>query len=201
MKMSEALALMAEMRDQIGTGPTRALRKKGMVPATIYGSGNTPMSVAVEEKEITKLYRKPQFISALIELDVAGKKYKVLPKAVQLHPITDIVRHVDFVFLDDKFQKMEVPMSFEGKEKSLGIKRGGFFNTIRRSVVLKCPVNNLPRKVTVDVSNMLIGHSIKANDVTLPDGCEFITKTNFVIATIIGKAGKTEADETPATKA
>lgn len=199
--MSEALALMAEMRDQIGTGPTRALRKKGMVPATIYGSGNTPMSVAVEEKEITKLYRKPQFISALIELDVAGKKYKVLPKAVQLHPITDIVRHVDFVFLDDKFQKMEVPMSFEGKEKSLGIKRGGFFNAIRRSVVLKCPVNNLPRKVTVDVSNMLIGHSIKANDVTLPDGCEFITKTNFVIATIIGKAGKTEADETPATKA
>ena len=199
--MSEALALMAEIRDQSGTGPARALRKKGMVPATIYGSGKSPMSVAVEEKEITKLYRKPQFISALIELDISGTKYKVLPKAVQLHPITDIVRHVDFVFLDNDSQKMEVPISFEGKEKSLGIKRGGFFNTIKRSVVLKCSAKNLPRKIVVDVSNMLIGHSIKANDVILPEGCEFINKTNFVIATVIGKAGKTEAEETTPAKA
>lgn len=200
--MSEAIALTAEIRDQLGTGPARALRKKGMVPATIYGNGNSPMSVAVEEKEITKLYRKPQFISALIELNVGGKKYKVLPKAVQLHPITDIVRHVDFVFLDDKFQKMEVPISFEGKDKSLGIKRGGFFNIVKRSAVLKCPVKDLPRKIVVDVSNMLIGHSIKANDITLPQGCEFINKSNFVVATIIGKAGRAEAaEEAPANKA
>ena len=52
--MSEALELAAEIRDQLGTGPARALRRKGMVPATIYGSGNSPISVAVEEKEITK---------------------------------------------------------------------------------------------------------------------------------------------------
>ena len=190
--MSEALAFTAKLREELGTGSARALRKSGMVPATVYSKNKDAMSIAIEEREITKLYRKPNFISTLIELSISNEKYKVLPKAVQLNPITDIVSHVDFVFLQNDVQKMEVPIVFEGKDKSLGIKRGGFFNIVRRSLVLNCPVNNLPRKVIVDVSNMMIGHAIKAHDITLPEGCELVNKSNFVIATVIGRAGKAD---------
>ena len=68
-KMSEALTLAAELREELGTGASRALRKRGMVPATIYGAGKEPLSISVEEKEITKYYRKPQYISQLFELE------------------------------------------------------------------------------------------------------------------------------------
>lgn len=190
--MSEALAFTAKLREELGTGPARALRKSGMVPATVYSKNKDAISIAIEEREITKLYRKPNFISTLIELHIANEKYKVLPKAVQLNPITDIVSHVDFVFLQNDVQKMEVPIFFEGKDKSLGIKRGGFFNMVRRSLMLNCPVNNLPKRVVVDVSNMMIGHAVKAHDITLPEGCELVNKSNFVIATVIGRAGKAD---------
>ncbi|MGI4776347.1 MAG: 50S ribosomal protein L25/general stress protein Ctc, partial [Janthinobacterium lividum] len=195
--MSEALELTATARRIIGTGSARAVRRAGLIPAVIYGNGRTPSSVTVEEKEIMKIYRKPNFISTLIELNIEGQKHKVLPKAVQLHPITDIVNHIDFVFLNDESQKMEVPVFFDGKDKSLGIKRGGYFNIVKRTLLLRCSTKNLPRRIVIDISSMLIGQSIKSHSISLPEGCELVNKSNFVIASIIGRAGKVEAEETP----
>ncbi|MFA1688271.1 50S ribosomal protein L25/general stress protein Ctc [Candidatus Rickettsia barbariae] len=193
--MSEILELEAESRTEFGTGAARALRRAGRVPAIIYGAGKTPVSISLEEKEITKYYRKPAFISQLINLTIDKKKYKVLPKAVELHPVTDIVRHVDFVFLEEKTQKMEVPVVYEGKERALGVKRGGYFNIVTRRVTLLCDVNNIPRNVTIDVTNMPMATSLKSSKIELPKGCSFVTKKEFVLATIIGRRGaKTEAE-------
>ncbi len=195
-KMSEALTLAAELREELGTGASRALRKRGMVPATIYGAGKEPLSISVEEKEITKYYRKPQYISQLFELEIGQKKFKVLPKAIQLHPITDIVSHVDFVFLESKMQKMHVPVIYLNKDVCLGVKRGGYFNTVKRFVTILCPVGKLPRKIEVDVVAMPIGSSLKAKDLSIPEGSKLLENPNFVIASIVGKKGKAdEADE------
>lgn len=198
--MSEALTLAAELREELGTGASRALRKRGMVPATIYGAGKEPLSISVEEKEITKYYRKPQYISQLFELEIGQKKYKVLPKAIQLHPITDIVSHVDFVFLESKMQKMHVPIIYLNKEGCLGVKRGGYFNTVKRFATILCPVGKLPRKIEIDVVAMPIGSSLKAKDLSIPEGAKLLENPNFVIASIVGKKGKSdEVDEaTPA---
>jgi large subunit ribosomal protein L25 len=123
--MSESI-LSATIREELGTGASRALRRKGVVPATVYGAGNKPVSIAIEEKEITKLYRRHGFTSTVIELDIAGKKHKVLPKTVSLNPITDIVNHADFVFLDKKTQRVQVPIVFEGKGKGYWCKKRWF---------------------------------------------------------------------------
>ncbi|MFY9590085.1 50S ribosomal protein L25/general stress protein Ctc [Rickettsia endosymbiont of Halotydeus destructor] len=198
--MSEILELAAEVRSEFGTGAARELRRTGRVPAIIYGANKTPVAISIEEKEITKYYRKPAFISGLININVGETQYKVLPKAVELHPVTDIVRHVDFVFLEEKTQKMAVPVVYEGKERALGVKRGGYFNIIKRTIPMLCDVNNIPRNITIDVTNMPIATSIKSSNVKLPEGCQFATKKEFVLATIIGRRGKTEAEEgaTPA---
>ncbi len=66
--MSEVVSLAAEVREDLGTGASRALRKRGMVPAIIYGADKKPLSIAIEQKEITKYYRKPQFISQIFEI-------------------------------------------------------------------------------------------------------------------------------------
>ncbi|WP_367364375.1 50S ribosomal protein L25/general stress protein Ctc [Candidatus Tisiphia endosymbiont of Nedyus quadrimaculatus] len=198
--MSELLELAAEMRETFGTGVARDLRRKGMVPAVVYGAGKEVLAVSIEEKEITKHYRKPGFISTVIQIKVGSKTHKVLPKAVELHPITDIVRHVDFVHLEEKTQRMEVPVVYEGKERALGVKRGGFFNIIKRTITLVCDVNNIPKNINIDVTNMHIGQSLKAKSIKLPEGVQIASKNDFIIATIIGRKGSKSEGEEAATE-
>ncbi|KAJ6645045.1 Ribosome-binding ATPase YchF [Pseudolycoriella hygida] len=194
--MSEVLELEATLRENFGTGNARDLRRKGYVPAVIYGAGREVLAVSVAEKEITKYYRKPGFISTVINLKLDGNTHKVLPKEIQLHPVTDIVRHVDFVNLEQKVQKMQVPIVYEGKDRALGIKRGGFFNIIKRTITLLCDVNNIPKNVTIDVSNMHIGQSLKAKNIILPEGTKLAAQSDFILATIIGRKGnKAEGEE------
>lgn len=193
--MSEVVMLAAELREELGTGASRALRRKGMIPATVYGSGKESLSIAIEEKEITKYYRRPQYMSQLFELEIGQKKYKVLPKDISLNPITDIVNHADFVFLENKMQKMKVPVVYANKESSLGVKRGGYFNIVKRFLNILCPVENLPRKIEIDTISMPIGTSIKAKEALLPEGAKLLEDPNFVIASIIGKKGKNEDSE------
>ena len=199
--MSEILTLAATKRDSVGTGSARNLRREGLVPATIYGEGGEPLSVAVQEKEITKIYRRHGFTSTVIGIELDGKVHKVLPKAVQLHPITDLVNHADFIFLAKKTQKVEVPLIFEGKERALGVKRGGFFNIIFRKIALNCPVDNIPRDIVIDVTNMTIGASIVASKLKLPTGCTLATKDSLVIASITGRGSKDDVEETTAESA
>jgi large subunit ribosomal protein L25 len=202
--MSEVLALTAQIREELGTGAARSLRRKGMVPATIYGLGKEALSIAIEEKELTKYYRKPQYMSQVFQFEIGGKKHKVLPKDIQLNPITDVVSHADFVFLENKIQKMKVPVVYLNNEISLGVKRGGYFNTIRRFLTILCHVENLPRKIEIDTINMPIGSSIKAKEAVLPKGAKLVDNPEFVIASIVGKKGKADAEEetaAPAAKA
>jgi len=189
---SEILTFVAELRKNLGTGASRSLRKKGMIPATVYGNGAQPMSIAIKEKEITKHYRRPQYISRLIQLNIDQKQFYVLPKAIDIHPITEIVRHADFIFLAKNTQKMDVPIVYVGKEKCVGIKRGGYFNVIKRTINLLCPVNNLLRKIEVDVSHMLIGTSMKMSQISLPKEVKVTQDLNCVIASIIGKKGQSD---------
>lgn len=200
--MSTNVVLKGELREKSGTGPARELRRNGLVPGIIYGCGKKPVSISIEEKEITKLYRKHGFKSTVIEIEFGGAKTKVLPKAVDLHPITELVRHADFVFLPTSgTQKVQVPIVYEGKERSPGIKRGGFFNIIHRSIELDCPVDKIPVHVEIPVQTMTIGSSLVSNKIPLPDGCTVTSKKNIVLASITGRGGKADAADAEATPA
>jgi len=198
--MSEVVSLVAELRDSLGKGSSRALRRNGMVPAIIYGAGRDPLSIAVSEKEMTKYYRRPQFISQVFEFEIGNKKHKVLPKEIQLHPTNEVVTHVDFVFVEKDVQRMQVPVVYKNKENCIGVKRGGYFNTVRRSLELICPVSSLPRKLEIDVTSAVAGSTIKAGDLELPEGAKLVTRPSFVIASIIGKKGKQAEGEEAASK-
>ena len=188
--MKETLTLQATKRTSFGTGGSRGLRREGMIPAVIYGNKETPIHIAIEQKEITKYYRKPQYISQIIQFEVGEKKYKVIPKAIQLHPVTDLVHHADFVFLDSKEQKMHVPVVYANRQNCIGVKRGGYFNIIKRTIPIICPVDKLPRKLEIDTTEFGIAHRVKTKDLLLPEGARFLIDSEFVIASIIGKKGK-----------
>lgn len=192
--MNEVVTLKAQLRTKSGTGPSRELRRNGMIPAIIYGPNKDPIAIAIDEKEITKYYKRPLFLSQIFELDIDGIKYKVLPKTAELHLIKEMVTHVDFVFIEDKVQKLSVPIVYLNKTTSIGIKRGGYFNTVRRTLNISCPVKSLPRSIEIDVAKVRIGESIKASQAQLPEGAILLDNPNFVIASIIGKKGKGDAD-------
>lgn len=195
--MSDVLELTAVKRDNIGTGGARQLRREKMIPAIIYGAGKENVAISVAENEIMRYYRKGHFISQVIEFNLDGKKYKVLPKSLDFHPVTEIITHIDFVFINDKVQKMAVPIVYKNKDNCIGVKRGGYFNTVLRRLNILCPVEKLPRALELDVTKVAIGASIKASAVPLPEGASLCDDPKFVIASIIGKKGKSvEDDET-----
>lgn len=193
--MSDVISLKAQLRTSVGTGSARELRRNGLIPSTIYGGKSTPISIALEEKEITKFYKRPQYITQLFEFDVEGTKYNVLPKDIQMHPISDTPIHADFVLIESDFQKMFVPIVYQNKENCIGVKRGGYFNIVKRKIEILCPIQKLPRKIELDVTDMRIGRSIKAQELALPEGAKLLSNPKFVIASIIGKKGKDGADD------
>lgn len=193
--MSEVISLVGEAREVFGTGASRASRREGKIPVVVYGKGKDNILLLLEEKEITKYYRKPQYMSQIFEITYGKEKIRVLPKRIDLHPVTEIARHADFVFVDSKTQVIDMPLVFSNKENCIGIKRGGYFNTVRRFLKISCPVKNLPRKIEIDTTKFPIGLSLKASQVELPEGAKLLDNPNFVIASIIGKKGKSSTDE------
>ena len=100
--MSDVIALSARTRDRVGKGSARAARRAGLIPAVIYGDKKEPVAVTLNERVLTKQLQQSGFFSTLIDLDIDGKKHRVLARDVQVHPVTDRPEHVDFLRITTK---------------------------------------------------------------------------------------------------
>jgi large subunit ribosomal protein L25 len=197
--MTTVISLAAEKRETTGKGPARTLRRANKIPAIIYGGGEGETMLSMDNKEITLHYRKGGLMSKLVEIEVGGKKIRVLPRAIQLHPVTDAIEHADFQRLgkDAKVHVM-VPVHFLNEEKSIGLKLGGVLNIVRRDIELVCDQNSIPTSIDIDILSLRIGESIHLNDITLPKGVKAAIDRNFTIATIVGRGGKDATEEAKA---
>ena len=118
--MSELLVLKAERRDRAGKGAARAVRRNGVVPAVIYGNKQDPELISLDPKPLEAAIKKRGFYSTIMAVDVAGKATKVLPRDVQLDPVTDRPIHADFQRVDEKSSvRVWVPVKFVNQEQSL----------------------------------------------------------------------------------
>lgn len=193
-----AVTLAATIREKTGKGPARTLRREGRVPAIIYGKDKKEVMISVSQRDVQHLHSKFTFMSTPVDIELDGKKIHALPKSVLLHPVTDKVEHADFVFLNDNEKtKVKVPLLFTGKDKSLGLKRGGVLNTVLRSLELVVEGKDIPAVIEIDVEKLEIGSAIHLKDVNLPKGCvATISDPNYTIAKIVGKkASKLDEEE------
>jgi large subunit ribosomal protein L25 len=200
--MSETYELKAEARERVGKGSARELRRNGKIPAVIYGDKQDPVSIALPYKEITQRIHGGGFMTTIATIDVAGKKFRVLPKDYQLDPVRDFTMHVDFLRVGkNTVVTVEVPVHFENEEASPGIKRGGVLNIVRHTVEVHCPADKIPDAFVADLTGLEIGDGIHISAITLPKEVEpTITDRDFTIATIAAPAVLTaeeEAGETP----
>ena len=194
--MSEAMKLAAAVRERAGKGASRAVRLTGRVPAVIYGDKQTPVTIHVPLKELTKLLHTGHFMNSVVELDLDGAIHRTLPRDVQFHPVSDRPIHVDFLRLAAGATiTVEVPVHFTDEEKSPGMKRGGTLNIVRHEVELNCPSDAIPDQLDFSLAGLEIGDSIHISAITLPAGVtSVITDRDFTIATLVAPSALQSAD-------
>ena len=168
-------------------GSSHSLLVKGLVPGIIYGKGTEPTKIALEDKLLKKLMGTGSFYSTIINLDVEGKKEKILPKQLQYHPVTDQLIHFDFLrVLETTKVNVEIPVEFLNQDKCPALKKGGVLNTVRRLVELTCNASNIPSKLEFDLIGSEIGDAVKISNFQLPEGVvPTISDRDFVIATLV----------------
>ena len=196
--------LKATKRESLSSGSNNKLRAKGLIPAILYGGKDANQNISVNKKEISGIINSDTFLSKVLELDVDGKKEKVIPRDVAYHVVSEEPIHIDFMrIVSGKKIILEIPVKFINHPDSPGLKRGGVLNIVRRKVELKCPAENIPDEIVVDLAGTDIGTSIKISSITLPENViPTITDRDFVVATVapptVMKEPEKPAEETPA---
>jgi large subunit ribosomal protein L25 len=142
--------------------------------------------ISVETRALRREVDHARFFSTLYALRIDGEDVQVLPREVQLDPVSDDPLHADFVRVSrGSTIEVEVRVTFINEDISPGLKRGGVLNIVRREVELRCPADAIPEELVVDLKPFDIGDSVHISHVTLPEGVRpTITDRDFTIATI-----------------
>jgi large subunit ribosomal protein L25 len=195
--MGKVINFPATQRDRAGKGAARATRREGRVPGVIYGNKEEPVLISVDPIELWKQVSQPGFFGHVFEIQVGGTSHRVLPRDLQLDPLSDRPIHVDFMrFSATTRVNVEVVVHFLNEEECPGIRRGGVLNVVRHEVELRCAPDNIPEYLEADLAGLDIGDSIHISAVTLPEGVEpTITDRDFTIATIAAPSAEEDAAE------
>ena len=162
--------LKAIKRENTSSGSNNKLRAEGFVPAILYGGKDPNQNISVEKKAIKNIVNSDTFMSKVLELDIDGKKEKVIPRDVSYHVVSEEPIHIDFMrIIAGKKIILDIPVKFINHPDSPGLKRGGVLNIVRRKVELKCPGENIPDDITVDLAGTDIGTSIKISSIKLSE--------------------------------
>ena len=178
--------LQATIRDTKTKGQVNDLRNSGNVPGIVYGGEHPNEKISISLKEIKNLMNKENFLSNVISINLDGKEQKVLTRNISFDTVTDEPIHIDLMRIVKGGKIiLEIPVKFINNELSPGLKRGGVLNIVRRKVELRCPAENIPTELVVDLNGLDIGTSIKISSIVLPENVSpTIQGRDFVIATV-----------------
>ena len=205
--MGASYELSATVREKVGKGPARSVRRQGLVPAVIYGGKQPPISINLPDRDVYFKIHGGGFFTTLATIDVAGEKIRAIPRDYQLDPISDRPLHVDFLrVVEGSRLTVEVPVQFVNEATAPGIRRGGVLNVVRHRISVECLADQIPEKILVDLTGLDINDSLHISAVTLPEGVIPTIKRDFTIATIAAPAGvkeemKAQAEAAAAAKA
>jgi large subunit ribosomal protein L25 len=197
MTMSDQAVIDAAPREARGKGGARALRRGGRMPAIVYGGGGEPLCVSLDHSALERELGRRGFFARLYDLKLGDDTIRVLPRDVQLDPVSDAPLHIDFIrYVAGTTLAVSVEVVFEGQEESEGLKRGGVLNIVRHEVELLCPLELIPEHIVANVAGREIGDSIHISDIDLPEGVTpTITDRDFTVATIAAPTVSVEPTE------
>ncbi len=190
--------LTASVRTRSGKGHARSLRREDRVPAVLYGPKSSPVPLSVSALRLEKLLRDMGEESKLLKLKVEGAHSNeirhVLIREVQVHPVRRRFLHVDFYEVPlDRSIVVEVPIELKGE--SVGVKKGGTLNLIRRTVSVRCLPGEIPERVVVDISKLDLGATVHVGDLVSTVPFELTGDQSLAIVTVAAPEGKGKGDK------
>src|ERR1700760_2993976 len=191
--MATVKELKATARPSGGKGAARAERRAGRVPGVIYGNNQPPVTISVDDAELRARIQAGRFLTTIYDIDLEGKKHRVIPRDFHLDPVKDFPLHVDFMRLGEGATiRVSVPLHIQNAESAPGVKRGGTVNIVTHTVDLECSVDNIPQYVEADVSGLEISHSLHLSDIKLPTGVRSLSREDVTLVTIVPPSGYAE---------
>ena len=189
----KSVVVEGKKRTSLGKKEAKRLRAEEIVPAVLYG-GEEVIHFAVPFSDLRKLVYTPSIY--LVDLNIDGEKYKAIVQDMQWHPVEEQILHVDFLVVqEDKALKIAIPVQLTGLAK--GIKAGGKLKNNLRQLKVKALAENLPDVISIDVTKLGIGESIKVGDLDFGD-LEFLdSKSSMVVSIITSRAAQSAMGSLP----
>ncbi len=179
------IVVAAESRSEAGKNVNRRLRENGRIPGILYGVKKETIPVAVSPKEISAILKSASGENTLFDLDLGGKRHKVILKEFQLEPLKHRLLHADFyeVALD---KTLAVKVHVETTGTPIGVKtQGGVLDLVTRELEIECLPMDIPEKFVVDVSELEIGKHIRVSDIKLPPKVKLLTESDIVVVHVV----------------
>ena len=181
--------LKGTSRTEVGKKSTNELRKNNGIPCVIYGIEKEAKAFSVTVDAVRKLVYTPDI--HVVNLTIDGVECKAVLKDIQFHPVKDSILHMDFLqIVEDKAIVMEVPTVLTGL--AAGVKLGGKLQQAIRKIKVKAVYANIPEKLTVDVTELGLGKSIKVGDLSF-EGLELVTPAQTVVCSVAATRASREA--------
>lgn len=184
------VSLSGSLRENVGKKDAKAIRNAERVPCVVYG-GDTQTHFSVRHADMQKLVYTPNV--NIINIDVDGKTVKTIIQDIQHHPVTDRINHVDFIELkDDKKVKVNIPVVLEGR--AIGVLNGGKLSQVFRTLKVYALPGELPDAITVDISDLRIGMSVRVRDL-MTDSLEILNAPSAVVCGVKMSRGALDEEE------
>jgi large subunit ribosomal protein L25 len=196
--MRKDITIEAAPRSTRGKNEARRLRAGGSAPAVLYGSGGESVAVAVSPKELGRILNSKTGHNTIFNLSVkGGETAPVMIVDWQSDPIKDTLLHIDLKRIDlSKRLRVKVPVHATGEPQGVKL-QGGLHELITREIEIECLPDEIPEQFTVDVSQLMIGQSIRASEVKLEGSTKLVSQPDAVISHVV--ALKAEAEPAAAT--
>jgi large subunit ribosomal protein L25 len=193
----EIRELEVQERFKTGKGIARKLRAGGRIPAICYRKGTAPIQLSLDPKRLEKLLHTTAGQNVLIQLQIQGaeiRKKTVILKDLQRHPLSGML-HVDFleVLLDEAIV-VEVPLRLVG-EPLEALREGGLVQQLRRTIEVQCLPTRIPDQITVDVSALKLGDSIRVEEIRIDEDIRILTGPKEPVVVISAAAAEEEKAE------
>lgn len=177
--MASSFELNANIRQDMGKGASRRLRRDNKVPAVLYGGGKEAVSLTMQHNTLVHNLENEAFYSHILTVNVDGKAEKAVLKDLQRHPYKPTIIHLDLqrVNANEKL-RMNVPVHFIGEGVAPGVKAGGLVSRLANDVEISCFPKDLPEFIEADISVLNIDDALHLSDLKLPEGVELVALTH-----------------------
>jgi len=198
--MRKEITIPAEARETRGKNEARRLRQRGLIPGVLYGAFQPAVAVAVDPKAVTRILHGKSGHNTIFDLGVAGgEATPVMLVDWQYDPVKDTLLHVDLKRIDlSKRLRVSVPVAVHGEAK--GVKQqDGLLELVTREIEIECLPDEIPERFDMDVTELMMGQSIRAGDVPLEGSMKLVSAPENVIAHVVAlrQEAEPEVAETP----